>query len=124
MRYSRAGICSLRHVSTIEMMAATRGPACSLPSDIAGIGSQESAISKLPRTLLSKCLFSCLIWVNKDVEDKGLSRKASAWELPGIFCRLFSDVPLHIVFCLSLLARQLNILTPYYGTEVKLGQNW
>jgi len=32
LRYSRTGICSLRHVSTIEMMAATRGPACSLPT--------------------------------------------------------------------------------------------
>ena len=32
LRYWRAGICSLRHVSTIEMMAATRGPACSLPT--------------------------------------------------------------------------------------------
>ena len=32
LRYSRAGTCCLRHVSTIEMMAATRGPACSLPT--------------------------------------------------------------------------------------------
>src|SRR5258708_4491271 len=32
LRYSRTGIRSLRHVSTIEMMAATRGPACSLPT--------------------------------------------------------------------------------------------
>src|SRR4029077_1782593 len=32
LRYSRTGICSLRHVSTIEMMAAPRGPACSLPT--------------------------------------------------------------------------------------------
>ena len=32
LRYSRTGICNLRHVSTIEMMAATRGPACSLPT--------------------------------------------------------------------------------------------
>ena len=32
LRYSRTGICSLRHVSTIEMMAATRGPAYSLPT--------------------------------------------------------------------------------------------
>jgi Transposase len=32
LRYSRTGICSLRQVSTIEMMAATRGPACSLPT--------------------------------------------------------------------------------------------
>ena len=32
LRYSRTGIHCLRHVSTIEMMAATRGPACSLPT--------------------------------------------------------------------------------------------
>ena len=32
LRYSRTAICCLRHVSTIEMMAATRGPACSLPT--------------------------------------------------------------------------------------------
>src|ERR1700688_5298766 len=32
LRYSRTGICSLRQVSTIEIMAATRGPACSLPT--------------------------------------------------------------------------------------------
>jgi hypothetical protein len=32
LRYLRTGIFSLRQVSTIEMMAATRGPACSLPT--------------------------------------------------------------------------------------------
>src|SRR5580700_4301253 len=32
LRYSRTGICSLRQVSTIEITAATRGPACSLPT--------------------------------------------------------------------------------------------
>src|SRR6202521_6213700 len=32
LRYSRTGTCSLRQVSTIEIMAATRGPACSLPT--------------------------------------------------------------------------------------------
>jgi hypothetical protein len=32
LRYSLAGTCCLRHVSTVEMMAATRGPACSLPT--------------------------------------------------------------------------------------------
>ena len=32
LRYSSTGTCSLRHVLTIEMIAATRGPACSIPT--------------------------------------------------------------------------------------------